>query len=70
MIRIRHLEQIHMFVGTWYMTELALKMSGRKINCLINKAKIYTKRKRKNRALCSTQVKKKHTETQSLPLGV
>lgn len=48
-----------MLVGTWYTTELALKMSGRKINCLINKAKIYTKRKRKNRALYSTQVKKK-----------
>ena len=49
------------------MTELALKMSGRKINCLINKAKIYTKRKRKNTALCSTQVKKKtHTHRNSI----
>ena len=28
MIRIEILEQIHMFVGTWCMTELALKMNG------------------------------------------
>lgn len=57
-----------MFVGTWYTTELTLKMSGRKINCLINKAKIYTKRKRKNRALCSTQVKKKKKNRNSITI--